>query len=302
MTEQFITKLDAALDAAKGLSDEELLIACDGMLYPSTFTSLETLQALDSFEARSDDLMVVGYAKSGTNWVVNILKGLARIVSPLHTDEAAEFPYLEFGDPDKYERMKKYQSPRVYVTYRYYNLLPKSVSQNKTKMLVLFRNPKDTAVSLFHFSNNVPSLPNYSSWDEFFPDFMSGKVCCCPYFDYLIDWNKHMEEENVMLITYEELKENTVAGVKKIAEFFGLPVTEENIQSVVSQNTFQSMKKESSTTHGAFGNMLFRKGIIGDWMNYFNEAQNKEMDAKFEECLAGTKLGAKLKYDVYCKN
>lgn len=25
------------------------------------------------------------------------------------------------------------------------------------------------------------------------------------------------------------------------------------------------------------------------------------MDAKFKVCLEGTKLGAKLKYDVYCK-
>lgn len=43
------------------------------------------------------------------------------------------------------------------------------------QILVLFRNPKDTAVSFFHFHNNVPSVPSYSSWDEFFSEFMNGK-------------------------------------------------------------------------------------------------------------------------------
>ncbi|XP_029449971.1 sulfotransferase 6B1-like [Rhinatrema bivittatum] len=301
MAVQLISKFDAAINAATDLSDEELLVSCDGMTYPSTFTSLETLQALESFEARSDDLMVVGYAKSGTNWVVDILKGLAHTVSLSHTEESAEFPYLEFGDPKKYERMKKLPSPRVYVTYRYYSLLPKSVFKNKTKMLVLFRNPKDTAVSLFHFTNKLPSLPSFSSWDEFFPAFMSGKVGCCPYFDFAIDWNKHIDDENVMLITYEELKENMAVGVKRIAKFFGLSVTAEDIHSIVEKGTFQTMKEDSRNKLGAFGDMLFRKGTVGDWTNYFSEAQNQEMDAKFEECLGGTKLGAKLKYDVYCK-
>lgn len=43
------------------------------------------------------------------------------------------------------------------------------------QILVLFRNPKDTAVSFFHFHNNAPSVPSYSSWDEFFSEFMNGK-------------------------------------------------------------------------------------------------------------------------------
>jgi len=45
----------------------------------------------------------------------------------------------------------------------------------------------------------------------------------------------------------------------------------------------------------------FSLGVVGDWKNLFTEAQNQEMDAKFKACLEGTKLGAKLKYDVYCK-
>lgn len=109
-----------------------------------------------------------------------------------------------------------------------------------------------------------------------------------------------MDDENVMVITYEELKENQTLGLKKIADFFGFSLSEEEIQTVAEKSSFEAMKEKSFKTHGTFGKILFRKGIVGDWKDHFSEAQSKEMDRKFEECLAGTKLGEKMKYGVYC--
>lgn len=42
------------------------------------------------------------------------------------------------------------------------------------QMLVIFRNPKDTLVSFYHFCNNNPVLPAGKSWDSFYSDFMRG--------------------------------------------------------------------------------------------------------------------------------
>jgi len=46
---------------------------------------------------------------------------------------------------------------------------------------------------------------------------------------------------------------------------------------------------------------LLYTGVVGNWRNLFSKAQNEEMERKFEECLGGTKLAAKMKYNVYCK-
>nr|XP_038033508.1 sulfotransferase 6B1 isoform X2 [Anas platyrhynchos] len=236
----------------------------------------------------------------GANWLIQILNDL--IFTTIQTKPVStELPFIECGDPDKYQRMKQIPSPRILATHLNYDCLPKSIFKNKAKILVLFRNPKDTAVSFFHFHNNVPSVPSYSSWDEFFSEFMNGKVGWGSYFDHAVTWNKHIEDENTMIITYEDLKENLTSGVKQIAEFFGFSPAAEQIQSIVDRATFQAMKDKAQETHGAVGSVLFRKGVVGDWKNLFTEAQNKEMDAKFKVCLEGTKLGAKLKYDVYCK-
>lgn len=42
-------------------------------------------------------------------------------------------------------------------------------------------------------------------------------------------------------------------------------------------------------------------GEVGDWKNLFSETQNQQMDEKFKECLAGTSLGARLKYESHCQ-
>lgn len=45
----------------------------------------------------------------------------------------------------------------------------------------------------------------------------------------------------------------------------------------------------------------FFEGGVSDWKNLFSEDQNEQMDKVFEERVAGTKIGKKLKYDLYCK-
>ncbi|NWI88511.1 ST6B1 Sulfotransferase, partial [Pitta sordida] len=169
-------------------------------------------------------------------------------------------------------------------------------------ILLLVRNPKDVATSFYYFSNELSAIPSYETWDDFFTAFMTKKMPWGSYLEYLSKWNKYADEANVMPITYEELKEDRVQGVKNIAAFLGISLTEEELQLVVERSSFQSMKKNSDKTHGkAFGKILFRKGGVSDWKNLFSEDQNEQMDRAFEEYVGGTKLGKKLKYEVYCK-
>ncbi|XP_042732642.1 sulfotransferase 6B1 isoform X1 [Lagopus leucura] len=296
----FVDEINKALAKSEGFTLKDMLFSYRGTPYPVTVCSAETFQALENLEARRDDMVLVSYPRCGVNWLIQILNDL--IFTTIQSKPVStELPFIECGDPDKYQRMKQIPSPRILATHLNYDFLPKSIFKNKAKILVLFRNPKDTAVSFFHFHKNVPSVPSYSSWDEFFSEFMNGKVGWGSYFDHAVTWNKHTDDENTMIVMYEDLKENLASGVKQIAEFFGFFPTTEQIQSIADRATFQAVKNKAQETYGAVGTVLFRKGVVGDWKNLFTEAQNQEMDAKFKACLEGTKLGAKLKYDVYCK-
>ncbi|XP_019136817.1 sulfotransferase 6B1-like [Corvus cornix cornix] len=305
----FTDLVDKAVAAANSMHRDELLFSYKGIRYPITICSPETFKALESFEARSDDIVLAGYLKSGTNWLSQIINDLIAVSkkktqgreSNVNDEELGEFPYLEVGDAEKYERMTKLPCPRFMVTHLRPENLPKSIFKNKVKILLLLRNPKDVATSFYHFSNGIATLPSYETWDDFFTDFMTKKLAWGCYLEYLSEWNKYIDEENIMTITYEELKENRALGVKNIAAFLGIPLTEEELQFVAERSSFQSMKKNSENTHGAFGDVFFRKGVVSDWKNIFSEDQNEKMDKAFEEHVAGTKLGKKLKYDLYCK-
>ncbi|XP_010609711.1 sulfotransferase 6B1 [Fukomys damarensis] len=298
---KFIEYIDDALEKSKATALSRLFFTYEGIPYPVTMCTSETFQALDTFEARSDDMVLASYPKCGSNWILHIVSELIFTVSRKRY-EYPEFPVLECGDSRKYERMKQFPSPRILTTHLHYDKLPRSILKNKAKVLVIFRNPKDTAVSFFHFHNDVPDIPSYASWNEFFKQFMKGQVSWGSYFDFAINWNKHLDDENVKLILYEDLKENLDTGIKEIAEFLKFSLTGEQIQTISAQSTFQAMREKSQKTHGPVGPFLFRKGEVGDWKNLFSEAQNQEMDAKFIECLGGTSLGAKMKYESYCQD
>ncbi|TTD32927.1 Sulfotransferase 6B1 [Bagarius yarrelli] len=290
----FATEIKKRLDQGMSMKDEEKLYRKNGILYPKIVSPPENLDALKDMEAREDDVMLVAYPKCGSNWMVGVLR---KIMEPCGHTLPQGPPLIEFHSPEKQKVVAQMPPRRLLATHLHPKDIP--VSFIKTKMLVLFRNPKDTLVSYYHFMNNNPVMPSAESWDKFFSDFMSGDVPWGSYFDHALSWDKRMDDPNVLVITYEELKENLLEGIKKVIDFFNFTLTDEQIKLIAEGSTFSAMLASSKATHGNFRNIVFRKGEIGDWRNHFSEAQSKQMDEEFQKKLAGTKLGAKLKYEQY---
>ncbi|KAF1477257.1 Sulfotransferase 6B1, partial [Pygoscelis antarcticus] len=134
------------------------------------------------------------------------------------------------------QRMKKLPSRRIILTHLSPHLLPPSIFQSKAKILVLVWNPKDTSVSYYHFYNNMLVLPSFASWDEYFAAFMNGKLAWGSYFDCLVEWNKYLNHERIMIISYEQHKE--ILGMKRIAAAFGFSLCEKYFPRIAEQTSF----------------------------------------------------------------
>ncbi|NXD14455.1 ST6B1 Sulfotransferase, partial [Nothocercus nigrocapillus] len=143
------------------------------------------------------------------------------------------------------KRMKKLPSRRIILTHLPLHLLPRSFFQSKAKIVLLVWNPKNTTVFYYHFNNNLPMLPSFTSWDEFFTAFMNGKLGWGSYFDHLMEWNKFIDNERIMVISYEDLKENQIVGMQKIDAFFGFSLSEEDFHRIIKKTSFQAMKEKS---------------------------------------------------------
>ncbi|KAF4082877.1 hypothetical protein AMELA_G00133580 [Ameiurus melas] len=294
----FAANIKSNMERGMEMKDEEKLYKRDGILYSTIMSPPENLDALKDLEAREDDVMLVAYPKCGCNWMVGVLR---KIMTTCGYTLPERPPLIEFHSPDAQKSAAQMPSRRFFATHLNPDYIPASFKTNKTKMLVVFRNPKDTVVSYYHFMNKNPVLPKAESWDKFFSDFMSGEVGWGSYFDHALAWEKHMDDPNVLIVTYEELKENLNEGVKKITDFFSFRLTDEQVKVIAEESTFSAMQSSSMSSHGKFGNVFFRKGEVGDWKNHFSEAQSKQMDEEFKKKLSGTKLAAKLKYEQYCQ-
>ncbi|XP_051957250.1 sulfotransferase 6B1 [Xyrauchen texanus] len=293
--------MKSRMEAAAKMKDEDKLYKRDGVLYSTILSPPETLEKLKDLEAREDDLILVAYPKCGFNWMVAVLRKIVNASTGKNEAPPERPPLVEFLPPDAQQKLAEAPPQRLLGTHLHPDNMPATFFTKKPKILVVFRNPKDTLVSYFHFMNKNPVLPSAEPWDKFFSEFMAGEVPWGSYFDHALAWEKRLDDPNVMIVTFEELKQNLSEGVKNIAEFFSFPLTKEQISNISGESTFNAMLENSQKSHGNFGQVFFRKGEVGDWKNHFTEDQSKQMDELFQTKLAGTKIGALLKYDLYCK-
>ncbi|KAL3194004.1 hypothetical protein MRX96_001918 [Rhipicephalus microplus] len=102
--------------------------------------------------------------------------------------------------------------------------LPPSVLQpvQECKYIYVTRNPYDCAVSFYHFIKGfTPKTVTDVSFEKFLSMFLKGKVIYGDYFDHLLPWYLRRGDDNVLFLTYEQLKEDTKGQVLKIADFLG---------------------------------------------------------------------------------
>lgn len=299
-----------------------------GIIWPLHFIEPSTLRAMKTWCARSDDVFVVSYPKAGTTWTQEIVSAICHNgdidkVNKTHT--YFQVPFLEMTRfkstmnihvPPTHEIIDRIvSSPRTIKTHLPGHLLPPDILRQKSKIVYVARNPKDVAVSYYYFHKWIVSLPEYETWDEFFEDFMAGKVTHGPWLEHYLYYWSLRNEPNVLFIKFEEMKENLKAVVQKIAIFLGYDFDDDVLDRIVNHCSFVNMRTNPMTNPDTFYKMIrdatdrrngnvpleynaaetksssfMRKGQVGNWKSHFTVAQNESMDSLIEEKLSPSGL------------
>jgi hypothetical protein len=296
-------------------------------VWPGVIMSPKRVIDIRDLEFGPQDVVIASYPKSGTTWISELASALAyngNTEEVKHVRQDVRVPWLELENDYWWVRVfhwwsrltgsdlkEKKKEPnqllagtqfRLCFTHLPVELLPKSVLEGKCKVLYVSRNPKDNAVSFFHFHRMARflGLQKNLDWNEFFPLYLSGSLYCGSWFEHVLGyWQFAQNNKNVMFCKYEDMKENLETEISKIASFLEIELSDEQRQRVVKHCTFETMKDNKMANRDAIWlfnqkiSKFMRKGQVGDWKNYFTLAQSAAFDEIYAEKMAGSGLDFK---------
>eukprot|EP00058_Branchiostoma_floridae_P023967 XP_002609457.1 hypothetical protein BRAFLDRAFT_281772 [Branchiostoma floridae] len=272
----------------------------------------EHLEGFETFAVRDDDVFVASYPKTGNSGPAHLV-WLERSLSEESKDENRNpekdistykrFPFFEMYDlrtqGPVYKTIEAAPSPRLIMTHLPYDLLPRDVRNGKGKVVYVTRNPHDTAVSFFHFSQGNPNLLTWDTFDEFHNNFLGGKVSWGDFYRNVLGYWKHKDDANILFLKYEDMQKDLYKVVVSVADFLGKKFPAESLQRVVDHCRFSVMKNNPRVNYEPLArkgildfskSKFMRKGIVGDWKNYFSAQQRETADRLYRQRTLGTGL------------
>ncbi|XP_043942869.1 sulfotransferase family cytosolic 1B member 1-like [Protopterus annectens] len=211
-------------------------------------------------------------------------------------------PFLEFAGPKPLpvgtEQLANMASPRNVKTHLPFHLVPKSFWEHDCKVIYVARNAKDNLVSYYHFdlSNRIQPWPG--TWEEYLEKFINGKVPFGSWYEHVKGWWDQKDKHRILYMFYEDMKKDPKQEVMKVMKFLEKDLADESVNKIVHHTTFEAMKANPMANYTTIPEFFFdhklspfmRKGIVGDWKNYFTVAQNEIFDKDYQKKMAGSML------------
>lgn len=213
-----------------------------------------------------DDVFIVSYPKSGNTWTRFLVANLIRPQEPV------TFLNIEriVPDPDLQSRnfLKGCARPRVMKSHHPFDPRYKRV-------VCVVRDPRDVAVSQYHFQIKRGILQAGHSVEDFVQRFVAGTTS--PYGS----WGQNVgswlvarhKTPGFVLLRYDDLIEDPAPGLAQIASLLGLAAEREAIEKAVAASSADRMrdleKQQASqwaSTKETRKDLAFvRAAKTGDW-------------------------------------
>jgi hypothetical protein len=222
------------------------------------------------------DAYLISFPKSGRTWVRMLLgQALAkeyglkinldlykmtfgRGITNVATDPRIG-NYAQFGEAKEFEINRNFRNKKI---------------------IFLVRDPRDVAVSYYFEWMKRRNVGETMEMSEFIrKDFTLPRIV-----EFMNGWAAEMEKrkEDFLLVRYEDLHKDAKIELKRMVDFLGIKISDENIAYAVEQSRFQKMRQmEEKKAFGDDHRMIavnpddkesykMRKGKAGGYKEYLN--------------------------------
>jgi hypothetical protein len=221
------------------------MIAAKNLIFPPS-----TFELGKAFRPRPDDVIITPWSKSGTTWIQQIVHGLRSGGDMDFDDISRVSPWIEVADALGIDLdADQGWEPRAFKSHYSYYDVPKGC-----RYIVSFREPHTVLVSYYRFYEGWLFEPGTVSLEEYLAPHLRrdrGK----DYWTHIESWWRQRDATNVLLLSYELMKEDLPSTVVKVAEFLGIEADDGLVDLVTRQSTHEFMVE-----HGdRFDDLLHRE-------------------------------------------
>jgi hypothetical protein len=158
---------------------------------------------------------------------------------------------------------------RLISTHEYYR-------KEYSRAIYLVRDARDVVLSEFAFLKALDFVPD--DLDSFVKHFLFTKVSGYgPWHKNLASWldSPIANNGNLLLVRFEDLRQDPVPCFRRMAEFLGVEISEERVRSAVENNSIQRMREKENkepvkvSVRGRF----VRDGAVRGWTSKLTPAQ-----------------------------
>jgi len=230
-------------------------------------------------------VLVNGSPKTGTTWMRRTIQSIPDFRFVGHTEGNVQ-RYCEISPGDVIHAHDVY-SPE----------LADILLANDIRMVLMLRDPRDVVVSfMFHIRRD-----QFSPWQATMLglSYDEGILACIEGRPGLRSIVEHMQFSKSWLdqtfplccVRYEDYNQDPMRETQRVFQFLGIPLRPRFLRSIVNRNLFERRTigrriwtpgrkpgQENQASH-------FRKGIVGDWKNYFTEIHIQRFKEVAEQLL-----------------
>lgn len=257
------------------------------------------------FAPRRDDVIIASLPKCDTTWL-NALAFATMARRSYYPGGGSDHPLLRLTPHQcvpfldalfaggREAQLEVIPSPRLMYTHMPLSMLP--VHRGGYRVVYICREPKDMAVSLWHFRRSAhPEL----SFADTVESVFSGGNTYGPFWDHILGYWR--ASQSVLFLRYEELLRDPAENVRKLARFVGLPFSEAEeeagvVGGIVELCSLESLRSLEVNKRGYMDGLnfprkaLFRKGVPGDWVNHMAPEMACRMDEIVGDKFSGSGL------------
>jgi hypothetical protein len=200
----------------------------------------KTLLGLDRagnrFTVFPDDTFLVSYPKSGNTWVRFLLANL------IHPNENVGFANINHLLPApgvlSKRFLKKLPRPRILKSHEPFDV-------RFRKVIYLVRDPRDVAISEYHFDLKKRYIAADVSLEQFIKLFIAGETSSYgSWWEHAASWiGARQGNPAFLLVRYEDLLADSIGETAKIAEFLGIKADEQRLKAAVERSSADRMRK-----------------------------------------------------------